>query len=168
MFTKIMLPVAAFAVTATSASAFHNTNILEQIDVDLTSAQIEVLESVHEMREDGADRSEIREALEDAGLDRDTMKEIREAVREIRQTVREAIKAAVAADDYDAFLEAAAGTKLGEVIDTESEFDRLVEAWGLKEDGDREGARAIMDDLGLERPDRHHDRGGERPARNAS
>ena len=60
--------------------------------------------------------------------------------------------------DFNDFVDAAEGTRLGEVIDTEAEFDRLVEAWELKEDGDREGAREIMDELGLERPERLKDR----------
>ena len=168
MFTKIMLPVAAFAITATSVSAFNPTDILDEIDVDLTNSQIEILEEAHELRQAG-EREAARTLIRESDIDRETLQEIRQAVKAERKSVREAIKTAVATDDYDAFLAAADGTKLGDVIDTQSEFDRLVEAYELKEAGDKEGARAIMDDLGLERPDRG-ERGerGDRPVRDAA
>lgn len=149
-----MIPVAAFAVTVTGASAF-NSDMLEKLDLDLSSGQISALEEVHEMRVDGADRDELREVLEEAGLDRDDMREIHEASREYKQEHRAAVKAAVEAEDYDAFKDAVDGGPLDDAIDSEADFDKLVEAHELREAGDREGAKAIMDELGIERPEGH-------------
>jgi DNA-binding transcriptional MerR regulator len=163
MLTKIMLPAAIFAMSATSAYAFHNSEVLAELDVDLTTAQMEALEEAHELRQDGANRAEIREVLEEAGFDRELLGEVRQAVREYRETVREAIRSAIEAVDYDDFIVAADGTKLGEVVDTEDEFELLVEAYERKEAGDREGAKEIMAELGIEKPERGHRHGGARP-----
>jgi Tfp pilus assembly protein FimV len=160
--TKYLLLPALFAVTATSVSAF-NSDLLEQIDVDLTNGQVSALEEAHELRQAGADRDEIRAVLEEADLDRETLRDIREAMREHRQERRESIREAVADNDYDAFQDAAEGTRLGDAVDSEADFDLLREAHELREDGDREGAREILDELGLERPDRSDKReGGQR------
>lgn len=162
MLKQVLLPVAAFAVTATSVSAF-NTDMLQNIDVDLTNDQIAALETAADMRQDGADRSAIKTYLEEEGLDRETLREIKSQVREHRSEVRTAVKAAIEADDYDKFL-SVAPDKLLQAIESESDFDLLVEAHDLKESGDKEAAQEIMSDLGLERPDRG-ERGGERGPR---
>ena len=163
MFKTFMIPVAAFAITATSVSAF-NPDLLDQIDVDLTDAQIEAFETAAEMKEAGAERSEIRTYLAEE-IDEDTRQEVRAAVKEVRETTRAAVRAAVAAEDYNAFV-AAAPERLLAAVENESDFDQLVEAKELKEAGDKEGARAIMDELGLEKPDhKKGKRGGDRGPR---
>lgn len=153
MLKQIIIPVAAFAVTATGVSAF-SADRLATLDLDLTDSQIAALEEAHELRDAGAERTEIKEMLEEAGIDKDLRKEIRAAVKEERKTVREAIKATVETGDYDAFTKAAEGTKIAEIVDTEAEFGLLVEAHELKEAGDKEGAKEIMEELGFEKPDR--------------
>lgn len=152
MIKQIMIPVAAFAITATGASAFTSDRLTE-IDLDLTSAQVEALEEAHELRVAGAERESVRAVLDEAGFDRESLRAVRSQVREYRQTVRAEIKAAVAAEDYEAFLAAAAGTKLADAVDSESDFERLVEAQALREAGDKEGAKAIMTELGIEKPE---------------
>lgn len=161
MVEKIMIPVAAFAVTATGASAFSG-DLLEKLDLDLTNEQVNALEEVHELRAEGADREEVREVLEDAGLDREDMQEIREAVRAYKAEQRAVIHEALEDGDYDAFIDAIEGTRLADVIDTEGEFETFVEAHELRENGDREGARELMEELGIEKPEgkRGHGRGG--------
>ena len=148
---QIIIPVAAFAVTATGVHAF-NADRLAELDLDLTNSQISALEEAHEVRTEGGGREEIREILEGAGIDEELRKDIRTAVREVRQTTRAAIKEAVADADYEAFLAAAEGTKVGELVDTEDEFELLVEAHELKEVGDKEGAKEIMEELVFEKP----------------
>lgn len=155
MLKYIMVPVAAFAVTATGASAFSG-DLLNKLDLNLTNDQIAAFEEVHELKEAGADREEIREVFEEAGLDHDDLQEVREAVREYKQEMREAVKEAVEDNDYDAFLEAVEGTKMADKIDSEADFDRLVEAHELREAGDREGAREIMEELGFDKPGKNH------------
>lgn len=146
-----MIPVAAFAVTVTGASAF-NSDVLEKLNIDLTSEQVSALEEVHEMRQEGADRDEVREVLDEAGLDRETMQEIREAAREHRGEVREAVDEALENEDYDAYLAAVSDTPRAGLIDSEADFAKLVEAHELREAGDLEGAREIMSELGFEKP----------------
>ncbi len=155
-----MIPVAAFAVTATGVSAF-NSDILEKIDIDLTTSQIEALEEAHELRTAG-DYEEARATLEDADIDREILHEIRSATHEYRQEVREEIKEAVENNDYDAFVLAATDTKLIEAIEDEDDFELFVEAKELAESGDREGAKEIFEELGIEKPGHGKKHGGDK------
>lgn len=150
---KLFIPVAAFAITATSVSAY-SSDIFEKINIDLSSDEIAALETAHELRKEG-DRDGAIEVLEDAGLGREDLQEIRQAVREYRQEVRAEVREAVENEDYDDFIDAAAGTKLGEAIESESDFELLLEAKELRDAGDKEGAKAIMEELGIERPGKH-------------
>lgn len=159
MLKQILIPVAAFAVTATAASAF-NADMLEHIDVELTDNQISALEEAHELRISGADREEVRAHLEEAGIDRSTMHEIMEATREVRDTQREAIKTALDNDDYDAFLTAIADSPLADAIDSEADFETFKEAHERKEAGDFNGAEELLAELGIERPIGHGHRDG--------
>ena len=65
---------------------------------------------------------------------------------------KEAVKTAVENNDYTAWVDAHGdgerGQKMLEIIN-ESNFDRLVEMHGLMQAGDREGAKAIAEELGL-------------------
>lgn len=161
MIKQIMIPVAAFAVTATGASAF-NSDILESHDVSLTDTQIEVLEEAHELRHNGTDRTEIKEMFEAAGLDQETLQKIRTITREYRDEMHEAVKKAIDNEDYDAYLEAVADTPRADLIDSESDFEKLLEAHELREDGDHEGVREILSELGFEKPEGRGHKGGMR------
>jgi len=105
MIKQIMIPVAAFAVTVTGASAFSG-DMLNKIDVDLTPSQIAILEEADELRIDGADRQEIKVFLEDSGITEDIMKEIKDATHELRDEQRAVVQAAVDNNDYEAFTAA--------------------------------------------------------------
>jgi len=162
MIKEIMIPVAAFAVTVTGASAF-NSDMLSKIDVDLTDSQVSALEEVHEMRAAGADRDEVKTFLEDAGLDEGTMKEIKRATREVKQVQREAVHTALENDDYDAFQAAIANGPLADAIDSEADFETFKAAHELRAEGDREGASELMAELGIEKGEgRGHKGGGHR------
>jgi hypothetical protein len=152
MIKEIMIPVAAFAVTVTGASAF-NSDMLSKIDVDLTDSQVSALEEMHELRQDGADRDEINSLLEEAGLDKDTMKEIKGATREVHQAQHEAVESALESDDYDAFQTAIADGPLAEAITSEADFETFKAAHDLRADGDKEGAAELMSELGIEKPE---------------
>ncbi len=143
-----LIPIAAFAVTVTTASAF-NTDVLEQ--AGLSDDQISAFEEAKELRESG-DREGARDVLVEAGIDEETMHSIREAMKEFRDERRDAVHEAVENEDYDAFLEAIAGSPLADIIDTEEEFKSFIEAHELMQAGDREAAKEIFDELGLERP----------------
>lgn len=151
---SLVIPVAAMAVMATNAYAF-NPAVLEQ--AGLSDDQIAAFEAAHELREEG-DRDGARDVLEDAGIDQDTMHDIRDTMKELRKERREEVKAAVEAEDYDSFLEAVEGSPLEEKINSEEDFETFVEAHELRESGDREGARELLEELGVE-PKEHGNRG---------
>jgi hypothetical protein len=171
MTKRITTPIAsfalivAFALTATSAYAF-SPNLLEKIDVDLTESQVSAFEQVHELRESGAGRNEVRTFLRESGVDEDTMKEVRNAVREVHHEMRKAVHTALENDDYDAFLIAISDSSLAGAIDSETDFETFKAAHELRESGDHEGARELMAELGIEKPaghgHRHGHRGGHR------
>lgn len=164
MKKTLLIPIAALALTATSASAF-NPEILE--DIGLSDTQISAFEEAHELRAAG-DRDAARDVLVDAGIDEETLEEVRDAMKEARAEIREAIDAAVQDEDYDAFLDAVAGTPLEDKITSEDNFDLFVEAQALRADGDREGAREILSSLGIEGKERKGGhRGGDRDITNA-
>lgn len=160
MWQKIMIPMAAFAVTVTGASAF-SSDVLENLN--LTDSQISALEEAHELRTEGADRDEVQALLEDAGIDQDTMREVHEAMHEYRDEQRQVVDEALDADDYDAFLAAIEGSPLEDAINSEADFEIFKEAHELMQSGDREAAEELFDELGLERPQGFSGRGGHGP-----
>ncbi len=153
--STLIIPIAAFALSASSAAAF-NENILEQ--AGLSNSQIEAFSEARELRQAG-DREAARDLLVEAGIDIDTLHEIKEALHDDRAETRAEIKAAIAGDDYNAFLTAIVGTKLEDKITSENDFELFVEAHQLRESGDREAAAEILAELGIEKPE-HHRKGG--------
>ena len=146
MIGKIMIPLAAFAVTVTGVSAFNGDWLS---NAGLTDGQVAAFEQAHEVRE--ASREEARAILENAGIDEEVMQNVREARHEWKKQHREQMNSVLESGDYSAFLEAVADTHLAEVVDTEAEFEKFMEAHELRVSGDHEGARAIMDELGIEK-----------------
>lgn len=153
-----LIPIAAFAVTVSTASAF-NSDVL--VKAGLTDDQINAFEESRELRESG-DKEKARDVLVSAGIDEETMRNIRETMQQMRQERRTAIDEAVDDNDYDAFLKAIEGSPLADIIDTKAEFESFAEARKLMQEGDREAAKEIFDDLGLERGEgRGHGPAGE-------
>lgn len=145
MLKKVIVPVAALAITATSVSAFDMAT-LRNSDINLTEAQVSAMEEAQSLREEGASREAVEAVLANAGLDEDTMREIRDEAHAARDAARAAIDEALAAGDYDAFLVAIEGSPLAETIDTEAKFERFKEAHELMAE-----AKGIMEELGIER-----------------
>lgn len=149
MIKHFIIPVAAFAVTATGVSAF-NSDLLEKINIDLTTSQIEALEESHELRHAG-DYEAARTVLEEAGIDQDIMHEIRSAMHEYKHEMRDIIHAAIENEDYDTFMTAIADTPLAEHIGSKEDFEQFVAAHELMAAGDFETAHEIFESLGIER-----------------
>ena len=141
LMKTLLIPLAAFAVTVTGASAF-NGDMLKR--AGLNDDQIAAFEQAKELKESG-DKEAARDVLLAAGVDEDVIKQVREAMREHKSDIHNAI----VANDYEAFKEAIEGSAFADMIDSEAEFDRLVEAHELMQDGDREAAKDIFDELGL-------------------
>lgn len=140
----LLIPLAAFAVTVTSASAF-SPDLLKR--AGLNDEQIAAFEEAKELKEAG-NKEAARDVLLAAGVDEDVIRQVREAMREHKS----AILAAIDDKDYEAFLAAIDGSAFADFIDSEEEFDRLVEAYRLMQAGDPEGAKDIFEELGLTGP----------------
>lgn len=142
----LLIPIAAFAVTVTGVQAF-DPEILK--DAGLTDTQVEAFVEARELREIG-EREKAREVLVAAGVDMETMEKVREAMHEERKASHEAMEAALETEDFAAFKIAIADSPIADIITTEEDFALFKEAHTLREDGDMEGARALMDELGFE------------------
>ncbi len=166
MLKQILIPVAALAITATSVSAFSDASLISKLNINLNDSEKAALEEAAEIRETA--HEEAKQVLEDAGITDERMTEIREAMHKARHAEREAVKAAVEANDYEAFNTAIADSPMASEIDSAEKFAKLVEAHNLRESGDIDGAKAIMEELGLKGPGMGGrgfggGRGGDRP-----
>lgn len=148
MFKQIMIPVAAFAVTVTGASAFGG-GMLENLDI-LSDNETAAFEEAREIRETA--NEEAKAVLAAAGIDENRMSAIHEAVRVKRQAHHETVEEALEALDYDAFLAAVEGTPMENVVGSQTDFEKFAEAHELRESGDYGAAKEIMEELGIERP----------------
>ena len=143
---SLLIAVAAFAVTTTGAQAYGGA-ILQR--ANLTDDQRTALEQAKELRQSG-DTEAARDVLVEAGIDEDVLAELRAAARETRA----AIKTAVETGDYDEFQDLITDTPLQDIITTPADFESFREAHNLRQDGEYEEARAILNDLGIDRPER--------------
>lgn len=148
MIKQLMIPAAAFLVTATTASAFFGSDMLEKLDVDLTDNQVAALEEADEIRQEAHERAQ--EVLEAAGLDEEKMRELHGAMHEVRQAEHKAMQAALEDDDYDAFIAAIADTPMADAIDSEADFEKFQEMHELHQSGDLEAAQEIAAELDFE------------------
>lgn len=140
------------ALTTTSVSAHYNEDILKE--AGLSNDQIEAFQEAHELKQAGEWQA-ARDTLLEAGIDEEVLRSLRAAKREVRAEHREELKVILEDEDYDAFLAYAADKPIGDIVTSESDFELLVEAHVLRQNGDREEARQILDDLGFERREGH-------------
>lgn len=148
---QLLIAVAAFAVTATGASAYGGA-LLNR--ADLTDDQRIAIEEAHELRAEG-ELDAARDVLVDAGIDEEVLSKMRKAHKGLNSDV----KAAIEAEDYDAFEAAAADSRITELITSAADFEQLVEAHSLRGAGDKDEAREIMESLGFGSHHKHHHRG---------
>ncbi len=146
-----MIPLAALAITVTSASAFTGTDWISKLDLDLTDSEKAALEDAATIRQEAEE--EAKAVLEAAGLDETDMQSIHEAMHEAREAEHADMKEAIEANDYDAFLAAVADTPMADKIDSEEAFAKFVEAHELREAGKTDEAEEIMTELGFEKPE---------------
>jgi len=145
---NILIPIAAFAVTVTGVSAF-NGEMLQK--AGLTDSEIAAFEEAKELRESG-DKEGARDLLVEAGISEETLIKVHDAMHKWHEEHRGSVMDAVEAEDYEAFKRAIADTPLADIITSESDFEKFAEAHTLIEEGDKEAAKEIFDDLGMEKP----------------
>lgn len=144
---SLLIAIAAFAVTATGVQAYGGMKVLER--AGLSEEQISAFETARELRESG-DFEGARDALLDAGVDEETLRSVHEASKEMRDAMHQALEDG----DYEAFKAAVEGSPLAEVIDTEADFQKFIEAHELRKEGKWNEAKEILDELGVEPPQR--------------
>lgn len=139
----MLFAIAAFALTASGVHAFGSTELLTK--AGLTDEQVVAIQEAQELKASG-DFDAARETLEAAGIDRETMHAIRDAAHEAKKAMRDAIEA----EDYDAFMEAVADSPIAEFIQNEADFELFVEAHNLRHDGEHEAAEELLAELGID------------------
>lgn len=142
----LLIPIAAFALSATGVSAF-NSEVLQK--AGLSQEQISAFETAHELRKEG-DRDAARDVLTQAGIDLETMESVREVMHAHKDAMRTAIDEAVESGDYEAFLKAIEGSPLADIVTSQDDFKLFAQAHELHEDGKHQEAREIMEELGFE------------------
>lgn len=114
---------------------------------NLTDEQKQVIEQVKELRESG-EHEQAHALAQEAGLPQ----------KGPHMKNRGEIKEAIANADYEAFQALTADAPVKFNVDEET-FAKMVEAHTLREAGDHEGAREIMEEIGV-KPPRFHKHGG--------
>lgn len=140
---SLFVAVAAFAVTASGVHAFGSTEILTK--AGLSDDQVVAVQEAQELKASG-DVEAAKETLKSAGITKETMSQIREVAKEAKQAVKDAIEAG----DYNAFVLAVGDSPLADVVETEADFNQFVEAHELRLEGDRDGAKEILTELGVD------------------
>lgn len=147
----VALMAAGIATADAASRAFHGGTNRE-----FTETQREAIAQARELKAAG-DTAGARQVLEDANILRAAHAERRVPTEEQKAKMT-AVTAAIENSDYAAFQVAVDGTKLEGKIDTEAEFDLLVEAHELRAAGDKAAARKIMGELGFNSGLRHNAR----------
>ncbi|OGD67683.1 hypothetical protein A2442_03875 [Candidatus Campbellbacteria bacterium RIFOXYC2_FULL_35_25] len=112
---------------------------------ELTDEQKATLEQMHDLRMSG-DTEGAKVLAEEAGFPQMGFRGERRC--QFTNEHREDAEEAVENNDYNAFLTAVVGSPMEDVITPEI-FAKMVEAHSLREAGDIEGAREIMQGLGI-------------------
>lgn len=131
-----VLGVLTFGIIATASAAEFGEK------PELTTDQQAAIEESMELRDQGL-HEEARAVLEEANVPMQKNKRMKHKMDPERH---EAVKAAVDANDYEAFLEAMADAPFVDKL-TEEHFNTMVEIHALREAGDKEAARELMKEL---------------------
>lgn len=145
MQTKTLLTttsLAALTIAATlSAAAIASAQEPGAAGPEDRAERQAVMEQVRDLHEAG-NHDEARDLLEESGI------RFRPFMRGRNHEKADAVKTAIENNDYQAFAEATADAPFADNINEET-FAKLVEAHNLREAGDHEGAKAIMEELGI-------------------
>ena len=165
-----LITTAGAGITAASSGEGFGFKFHRGGHAEVTSSLLGI--TVDEFDERIANGENPRDMLEAAGITKEDIKSAREArmqehlaqavadgkltqeeadaiiaKKAVHKAKHEAIRTAVENNDYDAFVAATEGTPMAD-IDADT-FAKMVEAHNLREAGDHEGARALMEELGI-------------------
>ena len=139
---SLLIAIAAFAVTATGAQAYVGSKQLQRIG--LSEEQRSALSEARELQAAG-DATKARDVLVAAGLNEFSLMKLRHASHAAHQ----AIRAAVEANDFEAFKKAVVDTPIADIVTTSEDFAVFVEAHRLKAEGEWLEAKELLAGLGL-------------------
>ena len=124
----------------------------------------ELREEIHEFVEAG-DIDSTRDLISESDLGDEAKGHVQEQLD--RREHRQAIKEALENDDYDAFVDVTSDAPFADQVD-EDFFEALQEAHELREAGDYEGARGVLEEAGIDLPHhkKHRGKGGSREIQN--
>jgi len=97
----------------------------------------------------------MSQAFEREGEDHRQRIELSDEERTERKANREAAKEALENNDYEAWAAILADHPKAEEFVNETTFNALIAAHALKEAGDKEGAKALLEEAGIKRPGFH-------------
>ena len=153
MYAKsLLIPIAAFALSATGVSAF-NPDVLQS--AGLTDDQISAFEDARELQQEGK-LTKARDVLKDASIDVHTMELMRDAVQAKRASMRDAIEVAVEANDFTAFKKAVSDSPLSDIVTSKEDFALFSQALTLHKQGEDEQVEALIQELGFEPIHKQH------------
>lgn len=153
MYAKsLLIPIAAFALSATGVSAF-NPDILQK--AGLTDDQISAFEDARELREEG-NITKARDVLRGAGINVDMMESMRSTVQKQREMMRTAIEEAVAADNFESFKQAISHSPLSDIVTSKNDFELFKQAHLLYIQGQDTEMEILLKELGFAQVHKQH------------
>lgn len=144
----ITLSALAFLVLSAGTAYAANVEGFQKRFRELTEGQISIIEQAGELKQNG-NFEEAHNLLSESGIGMLNFHHSRGFSDRMMQN-RDDIREAVENNDYNAFLSLVEDSPRHIEI-SEDDFNRLVEAHALRIEGDFEGAREIMDELGFSR-----------------
>lgn len=116
MYSKsLLIALAAFAVTASSAYAYLDVDKLNK--AGFSGDQIEAFEQAKELRAKG-ETKKARDILLQAGVDNQKLSKLRQLTHESKQEINQALKN----DDYQSFKALISNTPLADIVTSEEDF----------------------------------------------
>ncbi len=150
--SAVAAPLLALGLVAAPVFA-QDANGMNAARPELSDEQKATLEQVRELHKQGK-RDEAHALLESAGFPMRPMMMARHNRKDVRKDMRErheAIRSAVQSGDYAAFQELTKDAPFASEM-AEAVFKTLVEASKLREAGDVQGAKTLIDESGIKRP----------------
>ncbi len=142
----------AILITGMSVSAQEEI-IPENFGLNITADQLSEIKTAMQNR----DKETVQALFEEYDISMGDLMKFRQAYKKGHRGPSEEVKAALESGDYAAFQEAIREDgPFAEAIDSEDKFAQLIALHEAKQDGDRETAQQIADELGLKKPGRSH------------
>lgn len=146
---KLIIPALALGLLVSSgaAFAFNGTGYMSNISLyGFNQTQKDAIQRSFEIKKTAQEQSE--KVLTDGGVSREDMQKARQAQMQIQKEQMDTI---FANGDYQAFLALNENNPHKKDI-TESQFQTMVQAHKLMTAGDKQGAKTLLENAGIDQP----------------